>query len=91
MLPLLPKKEIFSKVRFGESNTGEDSEFLRQCKEHKIKIYSSDPYNWVHVRKKKNDFHTWEIDDKDLLKSAVKLNKIEVDKDIFLHVESSKD
>ena len=34
-------KEIFSKVRFGESNTGEDSEFLRQCKEHKIKIYSS--------------------------------------------------
>ena len=88
---IIAKKEIFSKVRFGESNTGEDSEFLRQCKEHNIKIYSSDPYNWVHVRKKKNDFHTWEIDDKDLLKSAVKLNKIEVDKDIFLHVESLRD
>ena len=48
---IIAKKEIFSKVRFGESNTGEDSEFLRQCKK-KIKIYSSDPYNWVHVRKK---------------------------------------
>ena len=85
---IIAKKEVFDKVRFGESNTGEDSEFLRQCKKNNIKIYSSDPYNWVHVRKKSDDFHTWQIQDKELLKSAVKLYDILVDKDIFLDKES---
>ena len=81
---IIAKKEIFDKVRFGESNTGEDSEFLRQCKKNGIKIYSSDPYNWVHVRKKSNDFHTWQVADKDLLRPASKLNDIELERDIFL-------
>ena len=87
---IIAKKEVFDKVRFGESNTGEDSEFLRQCKKNDIKIYSSDPYNWIHIRKKVDDFHTWQVLDKDLLKPAIKLDDITIEKDIFLDNKSLK-
>ena len=81
---IIAKKEVFDYVKFGETNTGEDSEFLRRCNQHGFKIYSSDPFNWVHVRKKSSNFHTWQVDDEDLLRPATELIDIEVTKDVFL-------
>ena len=81
---IIAKREVFDYVKFGETNTGEDSEFLRRCNQHGFKIYSSDPFNWVHVRKKSSNFHTWQVDDEDLLRPATELNDVEIDRDIFL-------
>jgi len=82
---IIAKKSVFDTIEFGESNTGEDSEFLRRCKKHGFKIYASDPFNWVHMRHKSKDFHTWQVEDESLLKPAIEFSyDIDIDVDVNL-------
>ena len=80
---IIAKRSVFDVVQFGESNTGEDSEFLRRCKKNGFRIYASDIFNWVHMRYSKENFHTWKVDDSSLLKPSVEINHpIDVDTDV---------
>ena len=48
---IIAKRGIFDQIRFPDRTTGEDTEFLRRCISAKKKIYSSNPFNWVLVRR----------------------------------------
>ena len=76
------KKRGFDLVDFPNRTTGEDTEFLRRCLEHKKKIYSSNPFNWILVRKGEQGFHTW--DDKGALTSGSSVEVAVNEEDIFI-------
>jgi cellulose synthase/poly-beta-1,6-N-acetylglucosamine synthase-like glycosyltransferase len=79
---IVAKKSVFKEVKFPDRTTGEDTGFLKKCLEKKFKIYSSNPFNWVLVRKAEEGFHTW--DDEGLLVSgSKKLPKVDLE-DIFI-------
>jgi len=80
---IIAKKSVFDVIEFGESNTGEDSEFLKRCKKNGFKIYSSDPFNWVHMRHKSEGFHTWQVEDESLLRPAIEFDfTLDIDRDV---------
>ncbi|HAV8409747.1 TPA: glycosyltransferase [Escherichia coli] len=60
---LVIRKEVFDKISFHNKNRGEDSQFLKDCNENGISIYSSDIYNYITIRNKNINNHTWKIDD----------------------------
>ena len=37
----------------------------------------------INVRKKSSNFHTWQVDDEDLLKPAIELTNIEIERIFF--------
>tara|TARA_B100000214_G_C23405098_1_gene373463 strand:- start:215 stop:466 length:252 start_codon:yes stop_codon:yes gene_type:complete len=79
---IVAKRHVFDKVSFPNRTTGEDTEFLKRCLAEKLKIYSSNPFNWVLVRRSEEGFHTW--DDKGTLTSGSSEEvNIELD-DIFI-------
>ncbi|MDZ5610711.1 glycosyltransferase family A protein [Bacillus pseudomycoides] len=68
---LLFKKEISKKVCFPNLNLGEDTYFIRQCISNNLKVYSSDRFNYVCVRKSLESHHTWQINNQYLMKKSI--------------------
>lgn len=66
---LIIRRHIFNTVRFHAKNRGEDTNFLRECKENGFLIYSSDKYNFIQMRHKPTT-HTWSISDEEYLKNC---------------------
>lgn len=64
------KREVAEKVKMQNLSRGEDTNFLKDCIKAGFKIYSTDPYNFVYMRKKIEGFHTWDATDDELLKNA---------------------
>ncbi|OBR89756.1 putative glycosyl transferase [Clostridium ragsdalei P11] len=69
---ILFKKEIFEKVKFKNVTVGEDNFFLDDCLKAGIKMFSSDKYNYVYMRNKNLNDHTWRISQQDLFAEYVK-------------------
>tara|TARA_R110000868_G_scaffold216323_2_gene466424 strand:- start:61 stop:1020 length:960 start_codon:yes stop_codon:yes gene_type:complete len=67
---LFMRRDVFEKVQFTPVRQGTDSIFLKECAENNIRIYSADPYNYVHLRSSDMAEHTWKITDEQLLKNA---------------------
>jgi hypothetical protein len=63
---ILAKKEVFNKIRFRSLNNGEDSYFLEDCTRLGLKIYAADKFNYVCMRHKYLQHHTWKISHDDL-------------------------
>lgn len=53
------KKEVFNIVRFKNTNIAEDREFCLDCHSTGLKIYSADKYNYIYMRHKDLQQHTW--------------------------------
>ena len=51
----------------------EDTNFLKDSLKAGYKIYATDPYTFVYMRKKVEGFHTWDATDEQLLSNAVTL------------------
>ncbi|WP_425446813.1 glycosyltransferase [Dethiothermospora halolimnae] len=67
---LVIKKEVLNKVKFDSKlKRGVDTKFLKDCKKQGFKIYSSDKYNHVVCRRPNLDEHTWQISQKDFLRT----------------------
>lgn len=64
------KKEIFNKVKFPSKSSSEDIQFLKNCVANGFKIYSVDRFNYVYIRHKSTNEHTWKFQNKDLLKEC---------------------
>lgn len=64
------KKSVKEKVRMQDLSRGEDTQFLKDCKKAGVKIYSTDPFNFVYMRKMIEGFHTWDATDDVLLTGA---------------------
>jgi cellulose synthase/poly-beta-1,6-N-acetylglucosamine synthase-like glycosyltransferase len=67
------KKEIFKKVKFPEISLAEDTAFCNSCIKKGIKIYSTDRYDHVYIRRKTKQNHAWKIDDKKFLEKSCKV------------------
>jgi hypothetical protein len=71
------KKEIFQKVKFKSINrNGTDVHFLRDCNSAGIKMFSADKYNYVYMKHKNLDEHTWKISSEELMKRYSKKSLI---------------
>ncbi len=58
----LLKTEIFNKFKFPSLNRGEDSLLIKNLKDNGIKIYATDPFNFIGWRGNLNN-HTWDASD----------------------------
>lgn len=70
---LLIKKEVFNKVKFRERNIGEDSKFFVDCDTAGIRIYTADKFNYVIMRHKDLNDHTWRMSEDELMPKCEKL------------------
>lgn len=59
------KREVFEKVRFPDLNVGEDKKFNKDCIGVGLKLYTTDPFNYLRIRRADKNYHTWKINDKD--------------------------
>jgi glycosyltransferase involved in cell wall biosynthesis len=71
------KKEIFATVKFPNLKLGEDIVFQKRCLDKGYKIYSSDRYHYVTIRRQNKHTHTWKESDKLVLKHCDILGYIE--------------
>lgn len=60
---LVFSRKALSQLSFGDLNRGEDSNILEQAKKLKIKMYVTDPFNFVVYRSKEIGNHTWQVED----------------------------
>ncbi|MGF7059996.1 glycosyltransferase [Brassicibacter mesophilus] len=58
---LVIKRKVFNKFKFKNMSHGADQHFLRDCKKNKIKIYSTTRKNFIYIRHKSLQHHTWKI------------------------------
>lgn len=67
---LVFKKSLFPDISFPVQNIGEDIGFQQKCLQNGYKIYSTDHYNYVSIRRKNKQTHTWKAEDEELLKEC---------------------
>lgn len=65
---LVGKVDVFKKHRFGESSSGEDTEFLNRVRLDGGMIYSADRFNYIQYRAAAG--HSWSIQELDLKRSG---------------------
>ena len=65
---IIAKKEVFDSVKFRNVTFGEDKLFLEDCHKSGFKIFSTDKYNYVVMRHKNLEEHTWKIHSEDFIK-----------------------
>lgn len=58
---LVIKRKVFNRFKFKNMSHGADQRFLRDCKKNKIKIYSTTRKNFIYIRHKSLEDHTWKI------------------------------
>lgn len=58
--------------RFERVRQGTDTRFTKSILEKGLRVYSADPYDFVHVRYSNTANHTWQIDDADFLLPVTK-------------------
>lgn len=60
-------------LEFERVQRGTDTRFLDEVCRRGIRIFSTDPFNFVHVRYADKTRHTWKIDDDEFVSKALKL------------------
>lgn len=64
---IVVERRIARKVRFRDLSVGEDTDFLRRCRQDGVHIYAADRFNFVNIRHKDPGQHTWRVSDDELL------------------------
>jgi 2-polyprenyl-3-methyl-5-hydroxy-6-metoxy-1,4-benzoquinol methylase/spore maturation protein CgeB len=64
---LLVHRDVFDEIRFSPVTRGTDTVFQDECRERGIRIYSTDPFNFILVRRADAFAHTWQISDEQFL------------------------
>jgi len=63
---LVFQKKLWERVKFQPISVGEDTAFLKECLNMNYKIFSTDRYNYVCIRRSENQ-HTWKSSNAKLL------------------------
>jgi glycosyltransferase involved in cell wall biosynthesis len=71
---LVMTKSVCKKIKFPHVNLGEDSDFLKKCLKKRCKIYATDAYNYVCIRRS-TKLHTWRTPNDELLEKSKLLGK----------------
>lgn len=72
------RKSVLQQVRFRNLDAGEDVEFCRDCIRNNIRIYSTNRFNFVGIRRSNIDSHTWQDSEARILQDC----------DIFAHTDN---
>lgn len=64
------RKDIFNKLKFPHVSKGEDTGFLSKCKQKGIKVYSTDRFNHVVIRRPNITSHSWQISEEHFMKNS---------------------
>ncbi|WP_181917351.1 glycosyltransferase [Virgibacillus dokdonensis] len=67
---LVFKKEVWEANSFSDRNRGEDSAFLKNAISNGFKIFSTNPYNYVYIRRSYAEHHTWEVNNYHLMRKS---------------------
>lgn len=67
---LVISRQALNEIKFGDKNRGEDSSLLEEAKSKGVKIYATDPFNFIVWRGKNKNKHTWQVDDDFFMKNA---------------------
>lgn len=81
---LLVRRHVFSQVSFPDRGRGECVKFCSDCNAKGFKIYSGSPYNFLAIRRRNSQGHTWIVSDKSLMSRNVRVLKV---KDVRSFVE----
>uniref|UniRef100_UPI003D055A73 glycosyltransferase family protein n=1 Tax=Alcaligenes faecalis TaxID=511 RepID=UPI003D055A73 len=57
------KAEVFKKYKFSPVNRGEDSDLISRMKKDGVRIYATDPFNFIQWRSSDSSAHTWGVED----------------------------
>ncbi|MBA2941097.1 glycosyltransferase family 2 protein [Paenibacillus sp. CGMCC 1.16610] len=60
---ILFHRRVLKKVQFPDRSLGEDVAFLRACNQHGFKTFATTPFNYVYIRRKNKQSHTWRVKD----------------------------
>lgn len=60
---LVFKRAVYEQIRFADLNKGEDTNLINSIKSLGMKIYATDPFNFIAFRSKDTQNHTWQVDD----------------------------
>jgi len=72
---LLIRRGVFDQVRFTPVQQGTDTIFQQECRAKGMRIYSTDPFNFVHLRHIDVSEHTWKITSEEFLTKCKILRK----------------
>lgn len=64
---------VFDETRFVQQKVGTDTQWMRACAAKGEKIYSADPYNFILIRRGDKSTHTWQAEDHEVARNAVKI------------------
>jgi spore maturation protein CgeB len=70
-------------LSFERVQRGTDSQFIRECGARGIPIFSSDPFNYLHVRYAEPGQHTWNISDEEFTSKTQLVENGRIDSKIF--------
>ncbi|KAB2329369.1 glycosyltransferase [Cytobacillus depressus] len=79
------RKRVFEKVQFPAKNSGEDNAFLKDAKKRGFKICTTNPYNYVYIRKGHNH-HAWKVSGRKLRRNC---SNIMITNDYIPHVSQA--
>ncbi|MGS0764082.1 glycosyltransferase [Syntrophomonas curvata] len=68
---MLIRKNILKQIRFRNLDAGEDVEFCRDCIRNNVRIYATDRYNFVGIRRLNIDSHTWQDSEERILEDCM--------------------
>jgi hypothetical protein len=66
---IVARRDIAAAVRFAQTQTGEDTGFLRDAVDAGARIYSADRFNFIQLRSG-GEGHTWTVTDAELFASG---------------------
>ncbi|MET3292239.1 UNVERIFIED_CONTAM: glycosyltransferase involved in cell wall biosynthesis [Brevibacillus sp. OAP136] len=64
---IMARRSLFLNVPFPDRSLGEDVGFLRKCRARGLRIYASDHFDYVYIRRPSRTGHTWKVTDQELL------------------------
>lgn len=70
---LVADRRVLDKVRFGQFKVGTDTQWIRACLDAGEQIYSTDPFNFVLIRRSDPEGHTWRASPEEVTKNAIKI------------------
>ncbi|MNI73459.1 hypothetical protein D3C73_1294700 [compost metagenome] len=73
---LLAKRHVFGQVKFPDLNRGECVKFCSAALSQGFSIYSASKSNFLAIRRRKSNNHTWIVSDQYLLTRNVKVLKV---------------
>lgn len=62
--------ELFKSIQYSALSSGIDIDFFSKCRKERVKVYTTTTYNFICVRAKETDEHTWKVSSESLHQRA---------------------